>query len=53
MNSWLIVLVLLLVVTASPARRSFPHTVRIDKDDNIWTVDKGADMIVRFSRPGA
>src|SRR3954462_6930308 len=28
---------------------SFAHTVRIDKDDNIWTVDKGSDMIVKFN----
>jgi hypothetical protein len=25
---------------------SFAHVVRIDKDDNIWSVDKGTDMIV-------
>src|SRR5206468_4495065 len=23
---------------------SFAHTVRIDKDDNIWAIDKGSDM---------
>ena len=23
---------------------SFAHTVRIDKDDNIWAVDKGSNM---------
>src|SRR6185369_5541961 len=23
---------------------SYAHTVRIDKDDNIWAVDKGSDM---------
>src|SRR5207253_5187854 len=28
---------------------SFAHTVRIDKDDNIWAVDKGSDMIIRFN----
>src|SRR5206468_9300068 len=22
------------------------HSVRIDKDDNIWAIDKGADMVV-------
>ena len=27
---------------------SFGHTVRIDKDDNIWATDKGSDMIVKF-----
>src|SRR6516164_9843230 len=24
---------------------SFAHTVRIDKDDNIWATDKGSDMV--------
>jgi hypothetical protein len=31
---------------------SFAHAVRIDKDDNIWAVDKGSDMIVRFNPAG-
>src|SRR3989442_4418436 len=31
---------------------SFAHTVRVDKDDNIWAVDKGSDMIVKFSPEG-
>src|SRR6188508_1740516 len=31
---------------------SFAHTVRIDKDDNIWAVDKGSDMIVKFNAAG-
>ena len=31
---------------------SFGHAVRIDKDDNIWAVDKGSDMIVRFNPEG-
>jgi NHL repeat len=31
---------------------AFAHTVRIDKDDNIWAVDKGSDMIVKFSPAG-
>jgi len=31
---------------------SFAHTVRIDKNDNIWAVDKGSDMIVRFNPEG-
>jgi hypothetical protein len=31
---------------------SFAHAVRIDKDDNIWVIDKGSDMIVRFSPEG-
>ncbi len=31
---------------------SFAHYVRIDKDDNIWAVDKGSDMIIRFNPEG-
>ena len=31
---------------------SFAHTVRIDKDDNIWAVDKGSDMIIKFNQAG-
>src|SRR5205809_1335832 len=31
---------------------SFAHTVRIDKDDNSWAVDKGSDMIIRFNPAG-
>jgi DNA-binding beta-propeller fold protein YncE len=31
---------------------AFAHTVRIDKDDNIWTTDKGSDMIVKFNPQG-
>ncbi len=31
---------------------SFAHTVRIDKDDNIWAIDKGSDMIVKFNPAG-
>jgi sugar lactone lactonase YvrE len=31
---------------------SFAHSVRIDKDDNIWAIDKGSDMIVRFNPAG-
>jgi len=31
---------------------SFAHVVRVDKDDNIWTVDKGSDTIVRFNPEG-
>lgn len=31
---------------------SFAHTVRIDRDDNIWAVDKGSDMIIRFNPAG-
>ena len=31
---------------------SFAHAVRIDKDDNIWVVDKGSDMIIKFNPEG-
>src|SRR3989442_14290242 len=31
---------------------AFAHVVRVDKDDNIWAVDKGSDMIVRFNPEG-
>lgn len=31
---------------------SFAHSVRIDRQDNIWAVDKGSDMIIRFNRQG-
>ena len=30
----------------------FAHSVRVDKDDNIWTVDEGTNMITRFSPDG-
>jgi hypothetical protein len=31
---------------------SFAHTVRVDRDDNIWAVDKGSDMVVKFNPAG-
>jgi DNA-binding beta-propeller fold protein YncE len=31
---------------------SFAHTVRIDKDDNIWAADKGSDMVIKFNPQG-
>src|SRR5439155_1833204 len=31
---------------------SFAHTVRVDKDDNIWCTDKGSDLVVKFSPEG-
>src|SRR6266404_388147 len=31
---------------------SFSHAVRVDKDDNVWAIDKGSDMIVRFNPEG-
>jgi len=31
---------------------SYGHVVRIDKDDNIWAIDKGSDMVVKFTPDG-
>ncbi len=31
---------------------AFAHGVRIDRSDNIWTVDKGSDMIIRMDPEG-
>jgi hypothetical protein len=31
---------------------SFAHAVRVDKDDNIWAIDKGSDMIIKFNPQG-
>jgi hypothetical protein len=31
---------------------SYAHNVRIDKDDNIWAIDKGSDMIIKFNPAG-
>jgi DNA-binding beta-propeller fold protein YncE len=31
---------------------SFAHTVRIDKDDNIWATDEGTNMVVKFNPAG-
>jgi hypothetical protein len=31
---------------------SFAHAVRVDAHDNIWAIDKGSDMIIKFD-PGA
>ena len=28
------------------------HSVRIDKDDNIWAIDKGSNMIIEFNPAG-
>jgi hypothetical protein len=30
----------------------FAHKVRIDKDDNIWTVDEGATIVTKFNPQG-
>jgi DNA-binding beta-propeller fold protein YncE len=31
---------------------SFAHTVKIDKEDNIWVTDKGSDMVIKFNPEG-
>jgi NHL repeat len=31
---------------------SFAHTVKVDKDDNIWVTDKGSDMVIKFNPDG-
>ncbi len=31
---------------------SFGHAVRVDRDDNIWAVDKGSDMVIKFNPQG-
>src|SRR6266853_1165417 len=31
---------------------AYAHTVRVDRDDNIWAVDKGSDMVVKFNPEG-
>ena len=31
---------------------SFAHVVRIDKDDNIWCVDEGTNMVIEFDPQG-
>jgi DNA-binding beta-propeller fold protein YncE len=31
---------------------SYAHAIRFDRDDNLWAVDKGSDMIVRISPEG-
>ena len=28
---------------------SFAHAVRVDKDDNVWAVDEGSNVIMKFS----
>ncbi|HTM04576.1 MAG TPA: peptidyl-alpha-hydroxyglycine alpha-amidating lyase family protein [Vicinamibacterales bacterium] len=31
---------------------AYAHAVRIDKADNIWIIDKGSDMVVKFTPEG-
>jgi hypothetical protein len=28
------------------------HSVRIDRDDNIWAIDKGSDLVIKFNQAG-
>src|SRR6059036_2477957 len=30
----------------------FAHAVRVDKDDNIWAVDEGTNMVIKFNPQG-
>jgi len=31
---------------------SYAHTVKVDKQDNIWVTDKGSDMVIKFNPEG-
>ena len=31
---------------------SFAHSVKVDKDDNVWVADKGSDMVIKFDPDG-
>jgi len=31
---------------------SYAHSVKIDKQDNIWVADKGSDMVIKFTPEG-
>jgi DNA-binding beta-propeller fold protein YncE len=31
---------------------SFAHSVKVDKDDNVWVADKGSDMVIKFGADG-
>ena len=31
---------------------SFAHAIRFDKDDNLWAIDKGSDMVIKFNPAG-
>jgi DNA-binding beta-propeller fold protein YncE len=30
----------------------FAHSVKVDKDDNVWVADKGSDMVIKFRPDG-
>jgi hypothetical protein len=31
---------------------AFGHNVRVDKDDNLWVIDKGSNMVMKFNQLG-
>ena len=31
---------------------AFAHTVRVDRDDNIWATDEGSNMVIKFNPAG-
>jgi DNA-binding beta-propeller fold protein YncE len=31
---------------------SFGHSVRVDREDNVWVTDKGSDMVIKFNPEG-
>jgi DNA-binding beta-propeller fold protein YncE len=31
---------------------AFAHSVRVDREDNIWTVDEGTNMVIKFNPQG-
>src|SRR6476660_9195492 len=31
---------------------AFAHAVRVDKDDNVWVVDEGSNMVIKFNPDG-
>jgi len=31
---------------------SFAHDIRVDREDNIWAIDKGSDMVIKFNPEG-
>jgi DNA-binding beta-propeller fold protein YncE len=30
----------------------YAHTVRVDREDNVWVVDEGSNMVIKFDRDG-
>jgi len=31
---------------------SYAHSVKVDREDNVWVADKGSDMVIKFSPEG-